>query len=234
MNRTDRLYAIGNALRTAGNRGRTAAWLAERFEVSTRTIKRDMAALLQAGLAVSSQDGRGGGYQLMHSAALPPMTFSAAQATAIAIALAAEPQLPFAADGAAALQKVLAAMSAAQRRQAADVGRRVWMRRPAATRRPGSARVLDEALRSGVVAVIDYENGQGDRSAKRAIEPLAFVRTLHHWHVLAWCHKRDAGRWFRLDRVRRARLTTQPCTPRDLVEVFGEPPDDAQPVVLPV
>ncbi|MBL4685308.1 MAG: WYL domain-containing protein [Nannocystaceae bacterium] len=234
MNRTDRLYAIGNALRAAGSRGRTATWLADRFEVSTRTIKRDMAALLQAGLAVTSQDGRGGGYQLSHYAALPPITFTAAEATAITIALAADPQIPFAADGAAVLQKVLAAMSATQRRQATDVGRRVWMARPVSAKRPGSAGVLDQALRSGVLALIDYEDAKGRLSRKRAIEPMAFVRTHSHWHVLAWCHKRDAGRWLRLDRIHRARLTAQPCAPRDLAEVFGEPPDYAQPVVLPV
>jgi len=50
MNRTDRLYAIVEELRTAGPGGRTAAWLARRFEVSTRTVKRDLSSLQQAGV----------------------------------------------------------------------------------------------------------------------------------------------------------------------------------------
>src|SRR5689334_15337148 len=99
MNRTDRLYAINEALRAAGTRGRTAEWLAKRFEVSTRTIKRDVSALQATGAAILSQDGRGGGYQLARDAALPPIAFSGGEAAAIAVALGAEPDLPFALDG---------------------------------------------------------------------------------------------------------------------------------------
>jgi predicted DNA-binding transcriptional regulator YafY len=45
VNRTERLYALVEELRAAGDRGRTAAWLAARYEVSVRTVKRDVAAL---------------------------------------------------------------------------------------------------------------------------------------------------------------------------------------------
>ena len=54
MNRTDRLHALSEELRRAGQHGRTAARLAGWLEVSTRTIKRDVAALQQAGLPVWS------------------------------------------------------------------------------------------------------------------------------------------------------------------------------------
>ncbi len=233
MNRTDRLHAITNALHTAGRFGRTAPWLADRFEVSTRTIKRDMAALMEIGVPIVSQDGRGGGYQLMQHAALPPITFTAGEASAVAIALAAEPQMPFAVDGAAGLQKLLGTMNGVQRDQAEQMARRVWMRRSPDHKRSESARILDEALRMQVIVLIDYEDARGRVTTRRPIEPMAFVRTKLHWHVLAWCHKREGGRWFRLDRVRKARPTRTPCLPRHLTETFGEPPEYALPVVLP-
>ena len=233
MNRTDRLHAIGHALRTAGPRGRTAAWLAERFEVSSRTIKRDMAALLEAGLPIDAQDGRGGGYQWQKSAVLPPLSFTAAEATAIAIALSQDPSVPFAADGASALQQVLAAMNRHQRDQAADMARRVWMRSLPAVSRPACASVIDDGLRSQVCIFINYEDGKGQLIRRRLVEPMAFVRTRAHWQLLAYCHTRNAGRWFRLDRIRKATLTTQACQVRDLVEVFGPPPTYAAAVVLP-
>ncbi len=232
MNRTDRLYAITSALHTGGRLGRTTPWLAERFEVSTRTIKRDMAALLEIGVPIVSQDGRGGGYRLMQHTALPPVTFTAGEASAVAIALAAEPQIPFAADGAAGLQKVLGAMNHVQREEATQMARRVWMRRSPAQKRGESAKILDEALRMQVVVFINYVDERGRVTRRRPVEPMAFVRTQEHWSLLAWCQRRKAGRWFRLDRVSKAWLTRTPCVQHDLTEVFGEPPEYAQPVLL--
>jgi predicted DNA-binding transcriptional regulator YafY len=229
VNRTERMYAIVETLRSAGARGRTTTWLAEHFEVSVRTIKRDMRALQEAGAPVVGQDGRGGGYQLTRSAALPPLTFTGGEATAIAIAIAAEPELPFGRDARAALHKVLAAMSPAQRQEVEALAGRIWMRTPPVGVRTRQAAQLDEALRRSVVARIDYEDGKGQAS-QRHIEPLAFARTSGYWYALAWCRTRRAGRWFRMDRIRKVSLTREPITPRDLEEVFGSPPGDAHPV----
>ncbi|AKF11284.1 helix-turn-helix transcriptional regulator [Sandaracinus amylolyticus] len=226
MNRTDRLYALAEELR---RQGRSSTWLAERFEVSTRTIKRDIAALVEAGVPVIADEGCGGGYRLARSASLPPLTFTAGEATAIAIALAAEPGAPFRAEGRAALTKVLGAMTREQCADAKALAARVWMRSGVTSARDRSAKVLDEALRLRRVVNLDY----GDDDQDRAVEPLAFARTHGHWWLLAWCRTREAGRWFRLDRVRAARLTRESATTdRPLDRVFGDPPPDAAPVRL--
>ena len=62
MNRTDRLYAIREDLRRSGPRGRTAEQLATAFEISVRTVKRDISALQQGGFPVWARTGRIGGY----------------------------------------------------------------------------------------------------------------------------------------------------------------------------
>lgn len=234
MNRTDRLHAIVEELRVAGPRGRSSSWLAERFEVSPRTIKRDISALEQAGVPLYGVEGRGGGYRLLREAALPPLTFTAGQATAVAVALAAEPHLPFGDDGRAALAKVLGAMTETQCADVADLAARVWMRVPASAARPRAARVLDEALRTGVVATVDYLDAQGRRTRRRPVEPMAFARTGGHWYLLAWCQRRSGPRWFRLDRVTAAHLTRQPVADRDLETLFGPAPPDAHPVTVDV
>jgi predicted DNA-binding transcriptional regulator YafY len=130
VNRTDRLYAIVEELRAAGPEGRTAQWLADRFEVSSRTIKRDVSALQQGGVPVWATAGPGGGYAIDAEAVLPPLTFTAGEATAIAVALAAQPGLPFGLDGRSALTKLIGAMPESGRRAAADLAERVWVRVP--------------------------------------------------------------------------------------------------------
>lgn len=230
MNRTDRMYALVESLRSAGSYGRTCAWLAERFEVSTRTIKRDIAALIDAGVPIASFDGRGGGYSLRRDASLASLTFTSGEAIAIAIALSCEAQLPFAPDGRNALTKVIGAMTSVQRSELASLGKRVWIRTAVSASRSRNARLIDEAIRQRVAVSIDYEDRTGERTTARMIEPLAIARTQGKWYVLAWCRTRSAGRWFRFDRIRGAHITRERTTERSLTTVFGEPPPDARPI----
>jgi predicted DNA-binding transcriptional regulator YafY len=232
MNRTDRLYAIVEQLRRNGRRGCTAERLAQQLEVSTRTVKRDIRALEFAGTPIVGQDGRGGGYQLA-TETLPPVVLTSAEIGAIAVALGSEPHLPFAPDGRTALAKLLRTMSAAQREEIARITSAVWVRSGGSRGTSSSCiRTVDEAIRRGVALTIDYEDRAGRTTNKRRIDPLAVARTGGHWYVLAWCHVRLAGRWFRFDRIRRATLTKKPVAQRDLVQVFGAPPRDAQPVSI--
>jgi len=231
VNRTDRLYAIVEELRRTSPAGRTAAQLATHFEVTARTIKRDVSALQQSGVPIWATAGPGGGYALDTGATLPPLTFSAGEATAIALALAAQPDQPYALEGRSALTKLLGAMTPAARESAAALGARVWLRDEGAER-SSTARALDEALRDGVVVIIDYVDREGNETERRPVEPMTFARTRGHWFLLAWCRKRRGGRSFRLDRITAAQVTTQRFEARDLGEVFGPPPDDAHPVDL--
>jgi predicted DNA-binding transcriptional regulator YafY len=230
MNRTERLYAIVEELRRQGRRGRTAVWLAHQLEVSTRTVKRDIAALQKAGTPIVGQDGRSGGYQLA-TETLPPVVLTSAEVGAIAVAIASDPELPFAPDGRSALSKLLRTMSTSQREEINRITRAVWLRSGGARGASRSCiRTIDEAVRRGVALTISYVDRAGRTAERRRIDPLALARTSGRWYVLAWCHKRMAGRWFRFDRITRATLTRRPVVRRDLVHLFGPAPADAQPV----
>src|SRR4051812_2962947 len=89
MNRTTRLYALVEELRAAAPRPLTVAALAARFEVSTRTVQRDLQALMEAGVPVRTTPGRGGGWSIAPDMPLPPIHFTADEASALAVALAA-------------------------------------------------------------------------------------------------------------------------------------------------
>src|SRR6201996_6066533 len=100
VNRTDRLYALVEELRAVAPRPRSARWLARRFEVSTRTIERDVSALQQSGVPVWAEAGRSGGYGLVSERTLPPVNFTPGEAMALAVALQQLTGTPFGQDGA--------------------------------------------------------------------------------------------------------------------------------------
>ncbi len=119
MQRTERLFALAEYLR--GRRtGVTAEVLAERFEVTVRTIYRDLDTLRAAALPLSAERGRGGGYALDRSYSLPPVSFTAREA-ALLVALGRSAidmrLIPFTETLEAALDKVRAALSASAQRE---------------------------------------------------------------------------------------------------------------------
>ncbi len=125
MNRTDRLYALVEELRAVAPRPRSARQLAERYEVSTRTIERDILALQESGVPIYAETGRRGGYAIDKALTLPPLNFTAAEMVAIAVALAREESTPFAAATRSALRKVLATASTARTAEAGELMDRV-------------------------------------------------------------------------------------------------------------
>ncbi|OIK03617.1 helix-turn-helix transcriptional regulator [Streptomyces monashensis] len=207
MNRTDRLYALVEELRAAAPRPRSARALARHFEVSVRTIERDLAALQQSGLPIHAEPGRTGGYVLDRERTLPPLTITPAEATALAVALHALDGTPFAVDARSALHKVLAVMPERERRAAGELAERVRLlvpaTRPAPPAGPVVPRALREALTAGRVLRLDYADAAGRRTA-RDVEPLGFLGGTEHWYLAGWCRLRNAPRGFRLDRVRAA------------------------------
>jgi predicted DNA-binding transcriptional regulator YafY len=228
MNRTDRLHAVAESLRRAGARGRTAQQLAREFEVTTRTIKRDLAALDASGLPVYGRTGPGGGYALTGAASLPPVNFSAAQALALSAAMAATVQAPFSDSARAATRKVLDVLDPAARRRAAELSQRVWVDvEPGAPRAVMS--VLEQALLTQVTVNLTYTDDQG-RTTRREVEPMIFALTGGRWLLVAWCRLRDDVRWFNLSRIVRATATRRPCSGHDVQEI-GTPPAGAHPVV---
>jgi len=150
VNRTDRLYALVEELRAVAPRPRSAQQLARKYEVSTRTIERDILALQDAGVPVYAQTGRLGGYVIDKMFTLPPVNFTASEMVAIAVSLAGADATPFAFASRSALRKVLAAAPAGQLAEAAELMDRI---RLIGTGRP--------APRSGEVAGPDAAGAAG-------------------------------------------------------------------------
>lgn len=225
VNRTDRLYAIVEELRAVAPGRRSTRELAGRFEVSTRTIERDIAALQQAGVPIYADTGRGGGYTLDKDRALPPMNFSAAEAVAVAIALSKAGGAPFARAARTALLKIVAVMSAADGEEAQELAERIRFLVPAdGEERASVPSVVEEAVATRQVVRIVYRDRDGDMT-RRDVEPVAFISGRDHWYLVGWCRMREAPRIFRLDRIRQAVLLDEAAPPRDYHDVAPRIPD---------
>jgi predicted DNA-binding transcriptional regulator YafY len=210
MNRTDRLYALVEELRAAAPRARTADWLADHFEVTVRTVQRDLSALQQAGVPIWSTPGPGGGYTIDPAMTLPPVTFTASEATAMAVALAASGSIPFAADAASALRKVMAAMTDTGREHARQLTQRIRLLQQTGELTGGPVlRAVEQAMTEDRVLSIDYLDKSGVQTNSRLIEPHSLAGSDRGWYLLAWCQLRNGGRTFRLDRIAAARITRQ-------------------------
>jgi predicted DNA-binding transcriptional regulator YafY len=215
MNRTDRLYALVEELRAVAPRPRSARQLAERYEVSTRTIERDILALQESGVPIYAETGRLGGYTIDKGATLPPLNFTPAEMVAIAVSLARQ-NTPFAAATRSALQKVLAAASASQAAAARDLLDRVRLieMQPAES----VPLTIQEAITARHVLAIEYRDREGAVTT-REVEPVAFVGSPTQWYLLAWCRLRAAARGFRLDRIVAVTDTGEPAPHRSYADL---------------
>jgi predicted DNA-binding transcriptional regulator YafY len=210
MNRTDRLYAVVEELRAAGRRGRTARQLAAHFEVSMRTIERDLSALGQAGLPLATKQGRGGGFTLDRSMSLPPLNFTAREAAAVAVALSLSEHVLFMRDARSALQKIAAAMPERALQEASAMAAKVRLLvRPGASPDAGIADTIWRAVRGNLVVRIRYTDG-GGAETEREVEPQHVVIGPNGSYLTAWCHLRDEERVFRMDRIISAELALPP------------------------
>ncbi|GAA1749066.1 helix-turn-helix transcriptional regulator [Aeromicrobium alkaliterrae] len=227
MNRTERLYAMREELRRAGSSGRTADQLARHFEISSRTVKRDVSALQLGGFPVYAVTGRHGRYVVDRAATLPPVNFTHTEASALAAAIAAHRGQPFDAQARSALTKVVEAMDAGARSRTVSLTDRIWIDLPDDDGPVTSRRVLEQALVQQLVVTLHVRRDDG--VVVRSVDPMILAHTRGRWFLVARCRDRDVIRWYPLDQVVEAHLTARPAEPIDVARI-GTPPPTARPV----
>ncbi len=213
MNRTDRLYAIVEELR-GSSAPVSARRLSDRFEVTTRTIERDILALQEAGVPIYAETGRTGGYVLDASRTLPPVNFTPAEAAAAAIALTAGSSTPLPQSARSALAKILAAMPEDDADAARSLGDR-FVRFVPPEPHLRVPRVIEQAIVERRVVRLMYRDKRGEPS-ERIVEPMVVVGVEPSWYLGAWCRLRDGFRTFRIDRIEHAILTREVAIQREL------------------
>lgn len=196
MRPAERLFQIVQAL--GANQWTTAASLAERFQVSERTIYRDIDHLSASGVPVYSQAGKG--YALLEGYQLPPLMFSAEEwqvllsSLAMAQGWAGKRQ----AEALRAVQEKLAMAVPAQLRDMTPS-----VSAPVLPERRMLGALLDplqRAIAERRKIQLHYRDAQ-EQPSKRILWPLGLYFWGHCWTLVGWCELRAAFRHFRVDRI---------------------------------
>jgi len=189
--------------------------LAERLEVSPRTVRRDIDRLRELGYPIATMKGPDGGYRLSAGSELPPLLFDDDQAVALAAAL----QAAVVGGGGGMEEAAMRALHTVRQVMPSRLRRRVDMFRVtaigSASGQPSAVGVdvlmaLSSAIHAREVLRFDYTD------APRRAEPHHLVTRAGRWYLLAWDLDRDAWRVFRADRIS-PRVPTGPrFTPREV------------------
>ena len=203
MRRADRLFRIVRILR--GGRLQTARMLAQKLEVSERTIYRDVQELSACGLPIESAAGVG--YRLARGFDLPPLMFDREELQALRLGARmvrswADADLSQAASN--ALRKIGAVLPP----ELDSAGETLFAPHlhPYPVRLVG---LLRRAAADRQKARICYTRPDGDVS-ERTVRPLGLFYWGAAWTLLAWCELRQDFRSFRLDRIGEAEVTEEP------------------------
>ena len=201
MRRADRLFQLVQLIR--GRRLTTAAYLAERLVVTSRTIYRDVADLQHQGVPIEGEAGVG--YRLGSGFDLPPLMFTQEEAKALVAAVRVAQiglDAGLATASVSALSKILSVLPAAARAaaesQALYAPLHVMTGLDAATRQ--RLQGLREAVQAQRKVCVTYNDLQ-NKTSQRTLRPLGCFYWGKVWTLAAWCEARRDFRSFRIDHV---------------------------------
>lgn len=202
MDATSRMLRLLSLLQT--HRLWAGTELADRLEVSRRTLRRDIDRLRALGYTVSARRGADGGYQLEAGSSLPPLLFDDEEAVAIAVGLRTATVGTLAGIdevSVRALAKLEQVLPARLRSQiSALTTYTVPMAPSGPTVDPGALTAIAQACRDQERLRFGYQTKEGVESDRR-VEPHRLVSMGRRWYLVAWDLDRDDWRTFRVDRL---------------------------------
>lgn len=200
MNRIDRLFGILTLLQS--RKYISADKIAERFDMSIRTVYRDIKALSEQGIPVSFEPNKG--YFLIQGYFLPPVSFNMDEANAL---LLVETLVNGFADNSirshysSALTKVKAVLKTGQKEKLENMNQHIKLQLPDRLSFDYQyLSLIQNAISEKQMIELDYKNAK-EVVSKRKVEPIGLIFYAFSWHLIAWCHFRNQYRDFNLTRI---------------------------------
>ncbi len=210
MNRIDRLNAI--LIQLQSKRRVTLQEIEDKFELSRRTIFRDIKALLESGVPIGGNAGDG--YFIVEGYHLPPVVFNKEEASAILLGAKFVEQnadLPTVKTFQAALDKVRAVLRYSDKEFLESLENNVSVLPSPRNIKDGfpdsHLSEIQYAIASRRTIQISYYSNYNDQTTNREVEPLGMVFYSGRWHLIGYCHLREDLRDFRTDRITEIEIT---------------------------
>lgn len=193
--------------------------LANHFEVSPRTIYRDLDALEQAGVPLVSNDGKG--FSLSEGYKMPPVMFSEAEANALIFGeklIAKTKDSSLIAEFGTAIDKIKSVLRNSEKEKADFLASRTIIGKNWNNERTSSyLSQIQAALTGFTVLELAYQKEEDAVVSKRKVEPFAiYHNTSENWVLIAWCQLRKDFRNFRVDRIQHLRLLEETFQPHKM------------------
>jgi len=218
MNRIDRLFNMLTLLQS--KKYITAEKIADKFNLSLRTVYRDIKALGEAGIPVSFEPQRG--YFIVQGYFLPPVTFSKEEANAF---LLMEAIVSGFADKSIqthfsnGLNKIKSVMRGSEKERIEALSKNIRLQTPPCINFDFEyLSLLQNAIAAKTTVELEYKNNNQEVS-RRMIEPIGLVFYALHWHLVAWCSLRQDYRDFKVARILRLKNTQTPFIKTDHIEL---------------
>ncbi|MCL2035571.1 MAG: YafY family transcriptional regulator [Oscillospiraceae bacterium] len=191
--------------------------LADMFEVSPRTIYRDIDAINMAGIPVRGAPGVGGGFEIMQKYKIDKKVFSTAELSAILMGLSSLSNMIRGDELVNALAKVKSFIPADRAKDIEIKANQVyidlspWM---GSGNIQAYLEIIKTALQENKLLTFEYADRYGNKTARTA-EPYQLVLKSSHWYFQGYCHKRNDFRLFRLSRTSNLQMQGESFAPRD-------------------
>lgn len=196
----------------------TAASLAERFEVSVRTIYRDIEVLSQAGIPVYARKGKNGGICLMEQFVLNKMLITKEEQQQILAALLSVEETTASEE-----KEILQKLGSFFKTEPVN-----WIAIDFSDWGGGQKQLYEEikrAILTSKVMSFDYY-GQNREMSRRTVEPIQLLFKEYTWYLSAYCRERKALRLFKLTRIKRMEVLEESFQPR--AEWYQKQEDEGQ------
>ena len=202
--RFDRIVAI--LIQLQSKRVVKAQELAERFEVSLRTIYRDIRSLEASGVPIYSEAGVG--YSLVEGYRLPPVMFTREEASSF---IAAEKLMETFIDKelgkhyASAMFKIKSVLKNTDKDWLTSIESKVIMQPPSVNlfneKVPEAMSILFKSIADKTQVKLNYQAFDAEEASERSIEPVGIFHDNNNWYIFGFCHLRNDYRQFRADRI---------------------------------